>query len=504
MTRRPALLACLVLLAVAALPHVRAVALPPRGRAFVGTFLSREDFYNYLGYVQQAEVGRWFLANKLDGPGARPVMFNLEWWTAGRLSAVLGGRPLLAFWILGIAGTVALVFGVDRWLRIAGLGRAPRWRALLLVLFGGGLGGVRYVAFGPPAWRSLDLIAGLYPFIEVVANPHFVMATALLVWALLALMRGDWRGQALGVLLGSALGLSRPYDLVLLVGVRGLAVALCEPPRAWVHRLAPLAGLLPVVAYLYWLFYRSGAYSTFFAGYVPFVPLDFAVAFGPVVLLVLVFWRPPRRAAATFTPQVHLAAWALLGVGLTTLRPVGYYFQMLVGIGLPLLALAAIGLARIGPRALLLAAAGMSTTTLVALHVFLRDEPRWFVPAERMAVARALRGTCRPGDVVLCPADIGLFSLAFSSCTAYVSERLRPPERDEETRRFYGPADPAWRSGVLARNRITHVVLPGDPGERPSAWLGASTPFHRVATAGTPPRILTVYSTEPTPDAAAR
>jgi hypothetical protein len=504
MTRRPALLACLVLLAVAALPHLRAVALPPRGHEFVGTFLSREDFYNYLGYVQQAEAGRWLLANKLDGPGAWPVMFNLEWWTAGRLSAVLGGQPLLAFWILGFAGTVALVLGLDRWLRLAGLGSELRWRALLLVLFGGGLGGLRYLAFGPPAWRSLDLIAGLYPFIEVVANPHFVMATALLVWALLALMREDWRGQAVGVLLGSALGLSRPYDLALLVAVRGLAVALGEPPRAWVRRLAPLAGLLPVVAYLYWLFYRSGAYSTFFAGYIPFVPLDFAVAFGPGVLLVLAFWRPPRRAAATFAPQAHLAAWVLLGVVLATLRPVGYYFQMLVGIGLPLLALAAIGLARKGPSVLAVAAAAMSTTTLVALHVFLRDEPRWFVPAERMAVARALGATCRPGDVVLCPADIGLFSLAFSSCTAYVSERLRPPEREEELGQFYGIADPAWRSSLLERNRITHVVLPGDPGATPSAWLGAQTPFRRVAAAGSPPRTLTVYSTAPTPRAPTR
>jgi hypothetical protein len=44
MTWRPALLACIVLLPVAALQHLRAVALPPRGHVFVGTFLFREDF----------------------------------------------------------------------------------------------------------------------------------------------------------------------------------------------------------------------------------------------------------------------------------------------------------------------------------------------------------------------------------------------------------------------------------------------------------------------------
>jgi hypothetical protein len=494
-TQRPVASVFLIVVALAALPHLRAVVAPPRGQSYVGTFLSREDFYNYLGYVQQGEDGRWLFENKLEIRPQRPVLFNLEWWLVGRLSALLGRRPLAAFWLLGLLATAALIAAADRWLRLAGLAGALRARALLLVFLGGGLGGLRYLLLGPPAWHSLDLIAGLFPFIEVVANPHFVAATALLSWALLAFMRsGSPRAQVTGVVLGTALALSRPYDLVLLVGIRGLGVLLGEAPAAWLKRLAPLAGLLPVTGYLYWVFYRSGEFGTFFSGYVSFPLIDLGVALGPALVLVAVVWRPARRGSEGHLPEAHLVAWALLGAFLLAVRPVGFYFQALVGIGLPLLALAAIGLNRFRPVFMLAAAGLMSTTTLVGLHVFLGDEPRWYVPREAKQAAVALRSVCRAGEVVLAPPDVGLLALAYSPCKAYLSERYRPADREAELARFYGEGTPEWRAAFLDRAPIVAIVLPGDQGERPTRWLGPGTPFHRVATVGVVPRQLGLYS----------
>jgi hypothetical protein len=495
MEKRPAFLAFLVVASLAALPHARAVVAPPRGTTFTGAFLSHEDFYNYLGFVQQAEDGRTLFTNKLDTQVERPVMFHLEWWLVGRLSALLGRRPLAAFWLLGLVSTAALVAAADRWLRLAGLAEGARARALLLVFLGGGLGGLRYELLGPPAWRSLDLIAGLFPFIEIVANPHFTAATALLCWALLALMRRDSpRAELGGILLATALALSRPYDVVLLVAIRCLGVVLSEPARLWPRRLLPLAGLLPVVAYLYWLYYRSGAFPTFFAGYVTFPIVDLTIALGPAAALVALFWRPPPRGSGGREAEAHLLAWVLVGTFLLVTRPVGFYFQALVGIGLPLLTLAAIGLSRLRPNALLAAAAVMSTTTLVALHVFLGDGGRWYVSREKVAAAVALRAACRPGDVVLAPPDIGLLALAYSSCRPYVSEEYRPANREEEWTAFYGAAPPEWRSALLERARITAVVLPPGLGDRPESWLGPGTPFRRVARVGDGASELGIYA----------
>lgn len=484
--------ALLFVVALASLPHLRGHLAPPKGYSFNTAFLSREDFYNYLGYVQQAEDGRFLLANKLDEVD-RPLMVNLEWWVAGRISAALGRRPLAAFWLLGLAATAALVAAVDVWLHRAGIAEPMRLRALLLILLGGGLGGVRFLLFGPPAWRSLDLIAGLYPFIEIISNPHFVAATALLCLALLAFMRPAWRWQLGGIVLGTVLALSRPYDLVLLVGIRTVGVMLSDPPRLWARRLVPLAGLLPAVGYLYWLFYASGVFSTFFAGYVTFPLVDLLVSFGPAVLLLSVF-RPRPRGAPGQAAEAHLLAWVLVGVFLLLARPVGFYFQALVGIGLPLLALASIGLSRFRPAVLLGAAALMCTTSLAALHLFLDDRGNWYTLSERRDAAVALRGACRQGDLALAPPDIGLLALAYSPCRPWISDRLRPPEREEEMVRFYEMLSPAERSDWLDRRAIEAVVLPGGGADPATQWLGAGTSFRLVALVGHPPRRLAIVS----------
>lgn len=490
------LLAWLLVATLTSVPHLRAHLAPPPGLAFTGFFFWRPDMYNYLTYVQQAEDGAVLFENKLAIDDSRRVMLNPEWWAVGRLSALLGRRPNLAYQVFGLAGALALLTAADRWLRLCGLPDTHRLPALVLVSLGGGLGGIRHAVLGPPAWRSLDLTTGLFPFLEMLANPHFVSGTALLAWALLAFFRArSWRGCAAGIALGTLLGLVRPYDVVLLVAIRTLAVLLIEPPSRWLRLLLPLAGLAPVALYLFWLFYRTDAFATFFAGY-PTPPfLDFVVALGPAAVLAALAWRAKpvepeaRRAAA------HLAAWAAAGIVLLTVRPVPFFIQFLVGIGLPFLALAALGLARFRAWLTLAVAAAMASTAFFALRIVLSDQPLWFVPAERMGAALALRSSCRRGDLLLSPPDIGLFAIGLSACKAYVSDRYHTEERDQEVRTFYAGAEPAWRAGLLDRRCMTHVVLP-DVGGVPTRWLGESTPFRQVARVGRMPFTLGVYRRE--------
>jgi hypothetical protein len=464
--------------------------------AFTGFFFWRPDMYNYLTYVQQAEDGAVLFENKLEIDHSRRVLLNPEWWAVGRLSALLGRRPNLAYQLFGLAGALALMAAADRWLRLCGLPHTHRLPALVLVSLGGGLGGIRYALLGPPAWRSLDLTTGLFPFLEFLGNPHFLAGTALLAWALLAFFRArTWRGHLAGIALGTLLGLSRPYDVVLLVAIRTLAVLVTEPPSRWLRLLLPLAGLSPVALYLFWLFYRTDAFATFFAGY-PNPPfLDFVVALGPAAVLAALAWRARPVEAEGRRAAAHLAAWAAAGILLLTLRPVPFFIQFMVGIGLPFLALAALGLARMRAWVTLAAAAAMASTAFFAMRIVLSDQPLWFVRAERMGAALALRASCQRGDLVLAPPDIGLFAIGLSACKAYVSDRYNPEERDREVQAFYGGAEPAWRSALLDRRCIGHVVLP-DVGGIPSRWLGESTPFRQIARVGRMPFTLGVYRRE--------
>lgn len=484
---RRVLLVWLFVSALTALPYLRAAADPPPGRAFVGFFHYVDDAYNYLSFVQQAEDGAFLLRNKQVVPPPPARLVNLEWWVVGRLSALLGRRPVLAYRVFALAAALALLAATDLWLRAAGLGAAHRLPALLLVATGGGLGGPLLALGWRPLARSPDLYAGLFPFLELLANPHFVAGTALLLLTLLAYWRArDLRGSIVAAGLATVLGLVRPYDLALVAFVHAFVVAATEPPREWPRRVLPLLGLLPVVLYDAWLFFGSAEFAIFSSRVFQFPPrADFVWALGPAALLAAtaigrIGPDPGTRAAA-----MHFVGWAAAGALILALRPLSFSLQFLAGIGLPLLTLGALGLARFPPAATLAAALACSLSFVVSLRMVFADSPYWFVPSERLEIALALRPHCRRGDLLLSPPDIGLYAGGLTACGAYVAHPAAAgfEERDGRVRDFYARDDPAARAALLDEACVTHVVLPGAQ-DVPAAWLGPATSFRRVAVAG--------------------
>jgi hypothetical protein len=507
---RAVLLVSLVLSLWTGSLYLRAAFAPPPGRVFAGTFHWIDDFYNYASYIQQSEDGAFFFRNKLLEPArSRAELVNLEWWTLGKVSLALGRRPLLSYRLLALLAILAFVAGAERWLGRAGVPPSHRVAALALVTCGGGFGGLLFEFTDLPVWRCVDLSVAAFPFMEILANPHFLAGTTLLLWALWCFVAVPAPAGAVGgIALGTVLGLVRPYDLVLLGAVRGLGVLVTEPRARWLRSLLPLLGLLPVLAWDLWLFFGSRQFASFREGSVLPPAVDFVPAFAPALVLALLWARsgpvdsPPEAQKA----RTHLWLWAAVAAAvlaaarvaaaLGVLRPGGFSLQLLVGAGVPLLVLGAAGLARFSPTGTVLAALALSTSAVVATRIALTEDPNWFVPRVRMAAALALRGTCRPGDLVLAPPDIGLYAIGLSACHAYVSHPAGPgyASRVAEVRAFYASDSPAVRRALLDRHRVTHLVLPGDAGLRPVGWLGADTAFRAVARVGVGPDAITVYS----------
>jgi hypothetical protein len=499
---RPVVLVALLLIAVSTAPYVRATLSPPPGRAFEGFFWFSDDGYNYLSFVEQAERGAFRFRNKLYSAPHDASLVNLEWWGVGVLSRLLGGRPLDAYRVFGVAATFLLVAGIDHWLRRCGLPPGHRVAALVLVCTGGGLGGPRFLA-GVPSPRCLDLSTGLFPFLEVMSNPHFTIGTALLLWSLALYAGAPTPARLAGAAaIATVLGLVRPYDLVLLVGIRGAALLVLGRGRFAGRDVAPLAALLPVVAYNAWVFYRVPAFAFYAA--IPYeFPLrrDFAWALGPAVFLAAIALAAGRRAAASppalapgaLAALVHMAAWIVFAAAVIVIRPVHFSLQFLVGIGIPALGAAALALARFPPVVTLAAAVPLAATAGTALAMVLQASPAWFVPAERMGIARALRADCRDGDLLVAPADIGLYAAGLTACRAYASHVVEPghASRVADLRAFYAADDPAVRAAFLERACATHVVFPADaPPER---YVGGSLRLEPVAAAGQPGRVLVAY-----------
>jgi hypothetical protein len=489
--RRAVLLVFLLLAAVSVSLALRAWLAPPKGTVFVGTFYYVDDFYNYLSYVEQAERGAFVFRNKLADPSLPPSLVNLEWLAVGWLAALLGGSPLVAYRLFGLLALVALVFGIERWLTRSGLPPEKRLAALLLVCTGGGLGGLLFGLGRLPGERALDLRTGAFPFVEAIANPHFVAGTALVLAALGAFAAGR---RATGAVLGTVLGLVRPYDAALLAGIESLAVLLTAPAREWPRRLLPVAALLPVLAYNGWLFLAGPGFSVFssprYASLAP-RPADLALALGPAALLAVSSIRWRRGDGAEH--RLRLALWATLALLVVLLRPVSFSLQLVVGVGVPLLVLAAVGLARL-PRAVLETAVPlMASTAAVATWLCANPGPSCHAPAERWEVAVALRGACRPGELVLAPADIGLYVGGLTPCWPFVSHAAAPRHaaRDEAARRFYGGAPPEERARLLESACVTHVVA---PTRMPPQWLGSDTPYRPRLEVPGPNGGLTVWS----------
>jgi len=460
---------------------LRAALRPPTGAVFVGSFYYVDDFYNYLSYVEQASRGELAFQNKLAPPDAPAALVNLEWLGVGWLSALLGGRPLLAYRLFGILAVLALVALVDVWLGRVGLPARARLPALLLVFTGGGLGGpLAALGLVEPA-GALDVRAGLYPFQEVVSNPHFVVGTALLLLALLAFADGR---AVLGVVAGTVLGLVRPYEVVLLVAVLAISTLATRSRAAWPRGLLPLVGLAPVVLWNAWLFLASPGFRVFssarYAAVGP-TPLELAIALLPGAALAVAAWWVPAPDELSARHRLLLALWAGLAVAVGVARPVSFSLQLMVGIGVPLLALSAVLLARMG-RGVLEAAVVLLAGTSLYVVALTAGPGRWHVPAERFRVAERLRAICRPGDVVLAPPDVGLYAGGLSPCWPYVSHAAAPayPERDREARRFYSPDAGPERGAIVDRACARVVVLPPTPGPDGGDWSLEESGFREV------------------------
>ena len=364
-----------------------------------------------------------------------------------------------------------------------------RLPALLLVFLGGGFGGLLFELTDLPVFRCLDMSVAFFPFLGILANPHFTAGTALLVWALWAFCAVPGRrGVALGTILGTALGLVRPYDLALLGGDPGLGVVALEPPRRWVRAGAPLLGLVPVLAYDLWLFFGRGQFASFRRG-ATFPPWgDFVPALGPALALALFSLRgsgAPRRAwpGRTCGPGRRSPAPSWLR------GPARSRSSCSSAPECPSSSSARRGSPdraradrrrRPGPQ--LQRGGG---------HAGRAERRSQLVRAAREDGRRpgAARSLPAPGTSSR-PPRRAQYAVGLSRCHALFAHPATPDyeARLSEARGFYATWSPSERSDWLDRHGVTHLVLPGDAGPCPAGWLGAGHAVPAGRTGGPGPR----------------
>ena len=482
---RAVLLVAFALAAVTTAPYAAAALRPPANTQSTGAFFYQDDYYQYLSFAEQARRGRAVFVNKFDVRPQRAAVVNVEWWSGGVLAVLFGSLPA-GFHALRILAIAGLIGAAARLLRRGGLAGARLAGALGLFAVAGGLGWLR-LWMGTPGWQVPDVLLGLYPFHQALMNTHFVVGTALLLWTV-AFYLDDRAGHGPAwrwIATGWALGLSRPYELVVFVLFGGVLVLLdLRRRKATSMKDAVRAGLrlawvMPVLLYYAalmlgpagvegWTGVRSGDLTP---------PLrEFALAILPAAVLVAASWRqaPPASHAMRDALAALTAVVAVIVAGYPS--PMAKQFATMLGPAVLLLAALVTPARWLAPAAVLLA----PTSVFLLWRVF-NPYPDWFAPKDEMAAVAHLEDACAPGDVAVAPSDLSLRIAGLTRCSVALGHRcLTPdwPSAVEAGRRFYDPATtPAWRKEYVRILGARFLLLP--PGA--SGWLGEGRMVKRLS-----------------------
>jgi hypothetical protein len=465
------------------LPVLQAYLLPPAGtRLLAGTLIYQTDFCQHLSFVEQATRGAWLFENKFDTRPQPPFVANLEWWAAGRLAWLFGRGPIFGFYALGTLATLALLAAVARALVHAGVREGRFAWALALFATGGGFGWIRWLQ-GAPLMLIPDLSMAVYPWTQrLMGSAHALVGTSLLLWTILlfAEWRTGRRGRAGFLLCGTALGLTRPFDLLLFEAV-ALSFVLIDiarrvPVRQALERGLTLLWLLPVSVYCLCAFYLHPSFDLYTrqndTGRPPLFELFMALV--PAATLALVL---SRRALASPEAAVVARSLGLCSVAAVVLMfmPGGFGFQFVNALGSVLLLLVGMRLPA-GTRGALLVLL-LVPSSAASFRVYMTPGDGVFSKKEWTGVVDFLRAECRPGDVVYSRFGVGSVVAALTPCSVTHGHHVLVPDyrlRQEEDARFFDPRSaPVLRRGLVDVRHARFVVVPPE-GE---GWLGAEAPF---------------------------
>lgn len=339
-----------VILAVSFLPYLIAWIATPPGYQFGGILVNPFDGNSYLAKMRQGWVGTWqFHLTYTPEPhdGAYIFLFYLG---LGHIARITGLRLILIYHVARVLGGLALLIAVYEFLLHLTDDLRERRLAFWLVGTSAGLGwlGAALGAFPIDLW-----VPEAFAFFSLLSNPHFPLAMALMlvivtgvVWPASGIRR--WLIPGLAAL---ALALVQPFALAPIYATLALYLLL----RGYLDRAWPLTELItaaavamfsgPVLLYDFRIYTTSPALSAWAAQNVTPAPsvVNLILGFGLAGLLAI-----PGGMVVVGKRDwggLVLLTWSL-GTLVLVYLPLSLQRRLLIGLGLSLVMLAAIGLNR--------------------------------------------------------------------------------------------------------------------------------------------------------------
>ncbi|MFA5070288.1 MAG: hypothetical protein WC528_03320 [Patescibacteria group bacterium] len=222
----------LILIFVTTIPYIYGYLITPADKFFPGIHsLGPGDYNVYYSYIEQVNQGRFIFTDLFTGEEHRPFNFNPLWLTVG-----LFGRFFHLPSIATLQASRAFLifpFALVLYLFISFFIKSPARRRLgfLFSVFASGLG-----SFFLPLinhWYGPSLPLSLYPmdlwvsegynFLTLYHTPHFIAATALIIFIFLFLFKsfekGSWRSLFFAGIASLILMFFHPFHLPTILAV---------------------------------------------------------------------------------------------------------------------------------------------------------------------------------------------------------------------------------------------------------------------------------------------
>lgn len=259
-----------IFIAVSSLPYIYAHIRFCPGWDFMG--LIGRDLHGgnmYFMYARQSKDGFNLFQNQLTPELLPRTFFDLEWWLFGRFARWFGLSLIVVFHIDRVL--TVLFFFVAAFFLIAQClpGRRERIFALILMIFGAGLGWLPWSAAKlmgepPPFLRDID---GVTIFGYLINKPHFIRVAGLIALSYAFLLVGN-RTKQMRYYVYSGLcafchASIRPYGIPEFYGVCAvMPVLLSFKKGEWSFSTFLPYGVaaavpLPMVAYYAYLWYAA-------------------------------------------------------------------------------------------------------------------------------------------------------------------------------------------------------------------------------------------------------
>ena len=483
---RFALVFAAVIAALSLLPYVLAYLWTPPGHHFAGFFFIADDATTYLAKMRQGADGSWLWNDPYTSEPHGGVFLFGFYLLFGHLAGLLHLPMIAAYHLAGVTGAVALVLAADRLCRRL----LPPDRVklgLVLVVLGSGAGFLAQAAGNPAIFGSrveaLDLhlpeISGWY---SILAIPHFAWATALIITALLGLLRimeaPGWRPLALTAVSLVALTAIHPQMIpvlgVIWVAYRALLLVWGRRPswRALAAEAAAFAATLPLLAYNAWILFRDptiAAWAHQWRHQAP-GPLSLALSLGVPLLLAIVgmavAWRRRDQGLAL------LLVWPPLVVALLYLPNLANIQRRLLdALFVPVGILAAVGLATVTDRlgrararriqVILVTLSCLSSAIVLAIALRFASGafPEAYINDDAWQAMRWLSSHHQAGDRALSAPAAGQLLPAWAGVAVYVghySETLDYFQKIHNVSAILGADTPdSAVQSFLATNRLT-------------------------------------------------